>query len=329
MKRLVAVLAALLTIPTTASCASLNIAALSQIGPRPTGYDIILKFNNVLNLPAQAKVIMDGVQVGVVEEVAVAEHEVDVHARIDNGIAVPSNIHAELQQATVLGDIYIALERNTESSDTELLRSGDTVGLDRTVSPPPLEATLAKLAMFIGSGSVQRIQNMIIHVNRVTPAAGDSRLIAARVSTDLQDLAKNIDVVDELIGGVSDTASVLETNIPNLQIWVSPDGQHVWKDRVIATATLTGRNMVAVGSIYNGGFWLVPLLKSMGNALGAVQQSKWAIEEELPAWRQLFTDYFLPQDKHPAINITSVIGPDGRELLPNVHDVLRIIGAMP
>jgi phospholipid/cholesterol/gamma-HCH transport system substrate-binding protein len=38
---------------------------------------------------------------------------------------------------------------------------------------------------------------------------------------------------------------------------------------------------------------------------------------------------FLPVDKYPAINITSIIGPDGRELSGNVQDVLRILGATP
>jgi hypothetical protein len=63
--------------------------------------------------------------------------------------------------------------------------------------------------------------------------------------------------------------------------------------------------------------------------VGAVQRSKWAFEDEVPAWRRLFTDFFLPQDKYPAINITSIVGPDGRELSGNVQDVLRMLGAMP
>jgi hypothetical protein len=61
----------------------------------------------------------------------------------------------------------------------------------------------------------------------------------------------------------------------------------------------------------------------------AVQQSKVAVEDEIPRWRRLFTDSFLPQDKYPAINITSIIGPDGRELSGNAQQVLRILGAMP
>jgi phospholipid/cholesterol/gamma-HCH transport system substrate-binding protein len=67
----------------------------------------------------------------------------------------------------------------------------------------------------------------------------------------------------------------------------------------------------------------------MANAAGAVQQSKWDFEREAPAWRNLLTNDFLPVDKNPAINITSIQGPDGREMIDKVQDVLRMLGATP
>ena len=89
------------------------------------------------------------------------------------------------------------------------------------------------------------------------------------------------------------------------------------------------RLLPGVGCIAFGGYWLVPFLNSLADSVGALQQSKVAVEQEIPKYRQLFTDFFLPEDKYPAINITSIIGPDGRELSGNVQDVLRILGAMP
>ncbi len=70
-------------------------------------------------------------------------------------------------------------------------------------------------------------------------------------------------------------------------------------------------------------------VKSLGVAVGAVQQSKVAIEGEYPAWRQLFTDMFLPQDKYPAMNITSVETADGRDITGRTQDILRMLGATP
>ncbi|KUH85968.1 mammalian cell entry protein [Mycobacterium sp. GA-1999] len=288
-----------------------------------------MEFDNVLNLPDRAKVVLDGVTVGVVADVKLATDQVDVTSRIDPEVVVPSNIHAALQQATVLGDIYVALERPpTSGSPPPPLAQGGRIPLTQTTSPPQLEDTIASLANFVSSGSIQRIQNTIIRINRLTPPNDEVRRLTGRVVADLSDLSANIDQVDQLLDGVSRTGQVLNDRIPNFQDWVTPKGVRGF-ERGIWVANQVSKLLPGVGSIYEGGFWLVPLLNSLAESVGAFQRSKWAFEEEIPKWRRLFTDFFLPQDKYPAINITSIVGPDGRELSGNVQDVLRILGAVP
>ena len=102
---------------------------------------------------------MDGTTVGVVTKVTIATSQVDVTSRIDRDVVVPSNIHALLQQATVLGDIYVALERGKETGSAGPPSGpGGRIPLAQTTSPPQLEDTIAHLANFIGSGSIQRAQ---------------------------------------------------------------------------------------------------------------------------------------------------------------------------
>jgi len=312
------------------SCASINVNALPQPGNAYRGgYDMIIEFDNTLNLPERAKVVLDGTTVGVVTKVAVTSHQVNVTARIGSGVVVPSNIHAELQQATVLGDIYVALERpQTDYAAVPALAPGDRIPLAHTTSPPQLEDTLANLANFVASGSIQRIQNTIIGLNRVTPPQDTVRNISSRVAADLADLSNNIDVVDKWLDSVSETAGVMHNRLPAYQFMFSPDGMKAMlrADQIgyyIAVA------IPSLGSVYSGGYWLVPFLRSLGDAIGALQHSKWSFEKEYPAWQRLLLDYFLPQDKYPAIDITSIVGPDGRELSGNVQDVLRILGAAP
>src|SRR5690606_37894197 len=87
----VALLSALLV----SSCAAITVDDLPQPGASyRDGYDIVLEFDNVLNLPDRAKVVMDGTTVGVVEKVAVAESAVDVTARIDPAVKVPADARA-------------------------------------------------------------------------------------------------------------------------------------------------------------------------------------------------------------------------------------------
>jgi phospholipid/cholesterol/gamma-HCH transport system substrate-binding protein len=330
-RRIRSVVAGAVVATLLSSCASITVDALPQPGsPSGPGYDIVIEFSNVLNLPDRAKVVMDGTTVGVVKRVDLARNRVDVTSEIESAVTVPTNTRATLQQSTVLGDTYVALERPPAGqSASSSVTAGGRVPLAQTTSPPQLEDTLANLANFVGSGVIQRAQNSIIGINRVSPAkAGDLRNMVSRVAVDLSDLSTNIDVVDQWLHGVSGTADVMNRNIPTYQYWFSPAGM-LGFDRATTAASYIGTVLPSVGSIYSGGFWLVPLLNSLGGAFGALQQSKWDFEAEAPKWRKLFDEDFLPVDKNPAINITSIKGPDGRELIGNVQDVLRILGATP
>jgi phospholipid/cholesterol/gamma-HCH transport system substrate-binding protein len=318
------------TVATISSCASIDVNALPAPGNSfQGGYALVMEFDNVLNLPARAKVTLDGITVGIVTGVAVEANHVEVTTRIDPAVSVPSNIHASLQQATVLGDIYVALSRPSERGPaTAALAPGSRIPAAQTTSPAQLEDTITHLADFAGSGSLERIQNTIIGINRITPPPADVRKTTSQFAADISDLSNNIENVDLLLSGAAQTAQVLHDRMPMLQTWFSSQGMHGWT-HAYDLYQYTGTAYPSVGSVYSGGFWIVPLLNSLADAAGAVQKSKWAFESEVHQWRKLFTDYYLPQDKYPAINITSIVGPDGRELSGNVHDVLRILGAMP
>lgn len=328
--RLVAAGVLAASVLTVSACGSINVNALPQPGPSYSdGHDIVMQFESVLNLPERAKVVLDGVTVGVVSKVTLTAHDVDVTARIDPDVAIPSDIHAVLEQATVLGDIYVALERPAPgSAPAPPLAAGATVPIAQTTSPPQLEDTIASLANFVSSGSVQRAQNTIIRLNRVLPSSDEVRRLTTRVDTDLSALSANLDQVDETLNGISGTAAVVNDHISNVQSWFSPKGQ-LGFERIVDIATFTAQGLIGVGSITGGGYWLVPFLNSLADSVGALQQSKVAGEAEIPKYRHLFTDFFLPVDKYPAINITSIVGPDGREMSGKVEDVLRILGAMP
>lgn len=312
------------------SCAAIDVDALPQPGDSYRhGYNVVIEFASVLNLPDRAKVVMDGTTVGVVTEVALAGGRVDVTARLDSSVVVPADVRASLQQATVLGDTYVALERpRTERSAAPSLAPDARVPLAQTISPSQVEDTIASLATFVSSGSIQRIQNTVIGINRVAPQGDTARRIAAQLSVDLSDLSTSVDTVDHWLSGVSGTAEVLRNRIPTFQDWFSPKGMTGF-DRLTVTAGYVGKLLPSVGSVYANGYWLVPLLESVADATGAMQRDKRAFEAEVPAWRRLFYEDFLPESKYPAINITSVIGPDGRELSNDLQDVLRIIGAAP
>jgi phospholipid/cholesterol/gamma-HCH transport system substrate-binding protein len=317
------------------SCASIDVNALPQPGPSyDDGYDVVMQFDSVLNLPERAKVVLDGVTVGVVSNVVLKPKDVDVTARVARGVVIPADIHATLAQATVLGDIYVALERPQSgaapapgASPAPPLKSGGAIPIAQTTSPPQLEDTIASLANFVSSGAIQRAQNTVIRLNKVVPSSKEITTLATRMNTDLAALSANIDRDDQALDGVSRAAAVVNNHIPQLTYLYSPTGQRGF-EHAMDVGSYLGTILPGIGSITLGGYWLVPFLNSLADSFGALQQSKVAGEAEIPKYRRLFTDYFLPAEKYPAINITSIIGPDGRELSGNIQEVLRILGAM-
>lgn len=328
-RRIRVIFGAIVSVLALSSCASINIDAVPLPGNSyRDGYDITFEFANVLNLPDQAKIMLNGTKVGVVRKVTVTARGVEVTARLDHGVTVPSTIHAVLQQSTVLGETFVALEPGSDAhSAAAPLRPGSRIPIDQTTSPPQLEDTLANMANFIGSGSIQRLQNTVININRVTPQrTAEIRAIASRVATDLADLANNIDAVDVLLRGLSESAHVAAAHTPKFKTWFSPEGITGFRYAFLATH-FVAPIMPTLGSVYYYGNWLTPLLNSLGAAFQSIQRSKWAFEEEWHRWMGLFTKQFLPAQKYPAINITSIVGPDGRELIGNVQEVLRMIGA--
>lgn len=338
LTRLIAAAAAAATVLSVSSCAAISVNQLPKPGPSyDDGYDLTMQFQSVLNLPERAKVVLDGVTVGVVSKVALTPSDVDVTARMAHGVVVPSDIHAVLQQATVLGDIYVALERPTANAtqapppgtpSAPALGNGAIIPVSQTTSPPQLEDTIASLANFVSSGSIQRAQNTIIRLNRVAPPADEIKVLTGRIKTDLSALANNLDSVDQVLNGLSGTAQNLSDRVPELQYLASPVGQR-GAEHFTGVTNYVATVLPGIGSITLGGYWLVPFLNSLADSFGALQQSKVAGETEIPKYRRIFNDMFLATDKYPAINIKSIIGPDGRELSGNVQDVLRILGATP
>ena len=113
--------------------------------------------------------------------------------------------------------------------------------------------------------------------------------MVSQVTSDLKDLSNNIDNVDLLINGLNETSTVLATRTPALTLLLSPAGvAGLRRDTILGN--IFGTLLPSLGSIYNGGYWLTPLINSLGNALKAVQGSKQAVEAEYPAYRQFITD---------------------------------------
>ncbi|MFC8529928.1 MlaD family protein [Nocardia sp. NPDC057227] len=321
----------------TALCATALVSSGCSLGPDDLpsvrggigdSYDVHLEFAGVMNLPNGADVMMDGLRIGEVSEVAVRSDTVRVTVRLGEDSRVPASTRAIIRQNTLLGDTYVALDHDAVGPAERFLRADDTIDVDRTSSPPQLEDTIAVLAYFVNGGSIQRIQDTMGRINAVLPVPGDTRRLAALVSTDLRDLSGGIGEIDRLLDGFDATAVAVNSRAETLGTLFSADTGYYWRRVAINIVSYISQILPSVGSVYEGGLWLVPMLNSLADT-GGVLRGLW---DSGPADAARIADFLrltvLPFAAHPAITIRSVETGAGEQIIADVENLLRMLGAV-
>lgn len=162
-------------------------------------YTIKIEFSSVLNLPARAKVDLGGVQVGVLDRVQLAGSTAVAYVEVSDSVKLPQNTRAELRQATVLGDIYIAL-LPAENPAPAHLHDGDTIPLRNTVPADNVEDILRSVSTLVSGGSLNTLEESVANFNKAfskDPAELDR--MRQKLAGMLRDLAANQDKIDEIL----------------------------------------------------------------------------------------------------------------------------------
>lgn len=175
-------------------------------------YTIGIEFTSVLNLPARAKVDSGGVQVGVLDRVELVGDTAVAYVDMSGKVKLPQNIRAELRQATILGDIYIALLR-PEDPAPESLRNGDTIGLRNTVPADNVEDAMRSVSNLVAGGAIGTLQDTVINLNKAFPK-DPAELIAMKnkIAGVLHDLAANQDSVEAILTSTENVSNSLAAN---------------------------------------------------------------------------------------------------------------------
>jgi hypothetical protein len=89
-----------------------------------------------------------------------------------------------------------------------------------------------------------------------------------------------------------------------------------------------GTLLPSIGSIFAGGMWMIPMLNSLSNTV-ALGRGIW---DQAPNDAEKLSNFLrrtiLPFLQNPSVNIVSVSTDDGTELIGNVENILRMLGAV-
>ncbi|MFX0578484.1 MlaD family protein [Nocardia nepalensis] len=290
------------------------------------GYAVVFEFASAMNLPDRAHVTMDGIRIGEVRSMRLTGGSVAVTAQISGGTRIPADITAAIRQNTLLGDTYVALERDGSHHSTAVLDPGAVVPLARTVSPPQLEDVMAVLSNFINGGSVQKIQDAIVRINTVMPPAPDVDRLATTVSTDLQDLSRQTDELDRFLAQLNNTAVSVDENSQALSVMFSDSGVTYWRHLNDNVLRYVGTVLPSIGSIFEGGIWLVPMLESLASAAASVRSTAEDVPGDAAALSDFINRILVPFLRNPSVNVGSIRAADGTDLTPGIGNILRMLG---
>ncbi|MFQ6396994.1 MlaD family protein [Nocardia sp. KC 131] len=185
---------------------------LPKPGASGETYTVQAIFENALNLPDQAKVKIGGSDVGVVSNIRTKNFEAIVDLTISKDIELPIGSTAELRQATPLGDVFVSVSKPKTDTGTQILKQGDTLGLDKTSAGATVEELLISVSMLFNGGGVAALSKLTSELDSIVGGRGDQ---VAHLITEMTgvvgSLNDNTTRVDNVLNQFSALATTIET----------------------------------------------------------------------------------------------------------------------
>lgn len=223
-----------------AGCAA-GLESLPMPAPGQMGDSISLTaaFSNALNLPEQAKVKLNGADIGEVESIRAQNFTAYVTMRISADLPLHVGATAELRSATPLGDVFVAIRPDpNQAPDAPPLRDGDTIALNSTSAGATIEEVLGSAALLVNGGAIRSLVSIVNGAGSAVGGRGEkvatllqqsntliSRLNArsAQIDTALRstsDLAATVsarqDVLNDAIAAAVPATNVIDDNTAQL-----------------------------------------------------------------------------------------------------------------
>ncbi|MGH3678637.1 MAG: MlaD family protein [Mycobacterium sp.] len=198
--------------------------------PAPGGtantYSLTAAFSNALNLPAKAKVKLNGADIGEVDSIRAQHFTAYVKMRIRADVALHAGSTAELRSATPLGDIFVAIRpAPNQIADAALLRDGDTIALDSTAAAATVEELLSSAALLVNGGAIRQLTSIINGAgSAVGGRGGEVAKLLHESSTLISRLNARSAQIQTALRSTSELAKTLSANQSTLNEAIAAGG---------------------------------------------------------------------------------------------------------
>ncbi|MEV5834530.1 MlaD family protein [Nocardia sp. NPDC052112] len=195
----------------TACSVSLDKLPLPAPGIGSDSYSLTATFANALNLPAKAKVRLNGADIGEVDSMRAQNYTAVVVMRIESGVRLPAGTTAELRSATPMGDVFVALARPTHPDPAAPdLVDGARIPLQSTSAAATIEEVLTRAALFVNGGAIENITSLANSLGAAVGGRGDRLAEMVEQTKQLvNNLAARSDRIREILVATGDLSATM------------------------------------------------------------------------------------------------------------------------
>jgi phospholipid/cholesterol/gamma-HCH transport system substrate-binding protein len=178
----------------------------ANLGSHP--YQVTAQFADAGDLVPQSAVMVNNVAVGRVTRIFLPPHSwiANVTMLVNGSVHLPSDAIAEIQQASLLGEQYVALATPPGIAEVGRLANGAVIPLTRTTSNATVEEVLGALSLLLNGGGISQIHTITTQLDAAL--AGNEPQIRA-LFTNLHTLLANLDAHKQAIKTALDGLATL------------------------------------------------------------------------------------------------------------------------
>lgn len=205
------VVTAALAVSLTGCAAGLDRLPLPAPGLSGETYTLTATFANALNLPAEAKVKLNGADIGRVDTMTARDYTAVVTLRITSAVRLPVGTSAELRSATPMGDVFVAMNPPAATEPaTTMLDDGSAIPLESTSAASTIEEMLTRASLLVSGGTISALTEVISALGEHVGGRGERlATLLEQTRTLLDTLAARSGQIAEVLHSATDLTATI------------------------------------------------------------------------------------------------------------------------
>jgi phospholipid/cholesterol/gamma-HCH transport system substrate-binding protein len=202
----------------------------ASLGSHP--YQVTAEFANAGDLVPQSAVRVNDVAVGRVTRIYLPAGSWTAHVTmlVNGSVHLPANAIAQVQQASLLGEQYVALAAPPGVPRVGRLANGAVIPLTRTTTNASVEEVFGALSLLLNGGGLNQLHTITTELNaalsgnepEIHSLLGEIRVLLANLNAHRQDIVTALDGLNTLSATLAardhQIGHVLDHLTPGLQV---------------------------------------------------------------------------------------------------------------